>query len=144
MKKLFVLFVMLSVAAGVSAQQGSQEGSVVVHKDPRIDLLVKKQIEINEYTTRDSRRTAKGFRIQVINTRDRNEAINTKTRMLQLFPDHQSYIVFNQPFYKIKLGNFKTRTEAEQIMRQVVRHYPNGAFIIQDVIEVKPEKTEDF
>lgn len=144
MKKLFILFLTLSVAAGAFAQQGSQQGSVIVHKDSRIDLLVKKQMEINEYTTRDSRRTAKGFRIQVINTRDRNEAINTKTKMLQLFPDHQSYIVFNQPFYKIKLGNFKSRTEAEQVMRQVVRHYPNGAFIIQDVIEVKPERLDDL
>lgn len=142
--KIFLSLLFICISFSVSAQQTGTQGSVIVHKDPRLDMLVKKQIEINEYTTRDNRRTAKGFRIQVINTRDRNEAISAKTKMLQLFPDQASYILYNAPFFKLKMGNFKTRPEAEQVLRKVIRHYPNGTFIINDVIEVKPEKSEEL
>ena len=48
--------------------------SVIVHKDPRIDLLVKKQIQINEETSREARRVGKGYRLLVINTNNRDEA----------------------------------------------------------------------
>ena len=44
-----------------------------------------KQIEINEYTTREARSTVPGFRIQVVNTTDRNQAIQTKTKVYQNF-----------------------------------------------------------
>ncbi|MGV3764634.1 MAG: SPOR domain-containing protein [Chitinophagaceae bacterium] len=141
MKQLLICFVLVTGAL-VSFGQ-TTPNAVVVHKDPRIDQLLKKQIEINEYTTRDNRRTAKGFRIQVVSTRDRNEAISAKTKMLQNFPAHMSYIQYNAPFFKLKLGNFKTRTEAEQVMRQVVKFYPNGSFIVSETIEVKPEKPEE-
>jgi hypothetical protein len=141
MKNLFTALLVSFCFLNVSAQ--TTESSVVVHKDPRIDLLVKKQIEINEITTRDNRRTAKGFRIQVLNTRDRNEAITTKTKLLQLFPDHKSYIQHNAPFFIIRTGNFKTRAEAEQLQRMMLRHFPNGVFIIPDTIEVNPDKSID-
>src|SRR5437763_1797800 len=53
----------------------------LIHKDPRIDSLIKKQIQINELTTRDSRRNIPGYRIQVAKSNDRNQvfAIKTKT-----------------------------------------------------------------
>jgi len=130
-----------SVLPGTSVQD---TGSVVVHKDPRIDQLIKKRMEINEKTTRDNRRTSRGFRIQVINTRDRNEAIQAKTKMLQTLPEHASYIQYNAPFFKLKLGNFKTREEAEKVLKQVSRHYSTGVFIVSEMIEVKPEKPEEF
>lgn len=141
MKYIFLLCFLAGCVEISFAQEPHK--AVVVHKDPRIDLLVKKRIEINEKTTRDNRRTAKGFRIQVINTRERNVAINAKTSMLQAFPDHRSYIVFNAPFFKLKLGNFRTRGEAEQVLRRVVRYYPEGCFIVADMIEVKPGIPEE-
>ena len=52
--------------------QGDSTG-IVVHKDPRIDMLVKKQIEINEATTRSARRFAPGYRILVLNTNNREK-----------------------------------------------------------------------
>lgn len=59
--------------------------SVIVHKDARLDLLVKKQAEINEATTRESRRTDKGFRILLISTNSREEAIAAKLKCTAIF-----------------------------------------------------------
>ena len=80
MKSILVV-VLCSVGLSLFAQQSTDTSSIVVHKDPRLDLLVKKQAEINEETTRNARRVARGFRLLVINTNHREEAINAKTKL---------------------------------------------------------------
>ena len=60
--------------------------AVVIHKDARIDALIKKQIDINEETTRDSRRTASGYRILVMNSNDRKKVFDAKARIHQVYP----------------------------------------------------------
>lgn len=112
-------------------------GTVVVVKDSRVDLLVRKQIEINEETTRDSRRNMPGFRIQVINSPDRNKVFAAKAKVYQEFPDLKPYLLYQAPNYKLKVGNFKTQDEAEEMQKQLGRLFPSGLYIIRDVIEVK-------
>ncbi len=114
-------------------------GTVIVHKDPRLALLVKKQAQINEETTRNNRRSMPGFRIQIINTADRSKAIDAKSRVYQLYPELKAYLQYQSPYYRLKVGNFKTRQEAEEYLRSLGRDFPNTVFIVRDVIEVKPE-----
>src|SRR4030095_9912347 len=116
--------------------------SVVVYKDPRIDLLVKKQIDINEETTRESRRTASGFRILVINSNDRKKFFAAKAKIYQLYPELKPYLSYQAPFYKLKVGNFKTREEAVEYQTALSRDFPSGLFIVREIIEVKPERKE--
>lgn len=136
MKKLFILiFIFISLKA--AAQTDS--GLVMVHKDPRLNLLVKKQAQINEETTRNSRRKMPGFRIQIINTTDRNTAMDAKSRVYQLYPELKAYLLYQSPYYRLKVGNFKTRQEAEEYLRSLSRDFHNTAFIVRDIIDVKPE-----
>ncbi|HEY1054683.1 MAG TPA: hypothetical protein VGE24_06090, partial [Emticicia sp.] len=107
--KILTLSVLLLTGSMVYGQVDSE--NVVIHKDPRVDLLVAKQIEINEVTTRNTRRMANGFRIQVINTNDRNKANAAKTKVYQSFPELKPYLIYQAPFFKLKVGNFKTREE---------------------------------
>ena len=133
----FLFFCLLIASLPTFAQ--SDSGSVVVHKDPRIDLLINKQIEINEYTTRNARRTAPGYRILVINTNDRAKASEAKARIYQQFRELPAYLMYQSPFYKLKVGNFREREEAEQYLTDIQRIFPSGVYIVRDVIEVKPE-----
>lgn len=114
-------------------------GTVVVRKDPRIDMLIRKQIEINEETTRESRRNIPGFRIQVINSPDRNKVFAAKTKIYQQFPDLKPYLMYQAPNYKLKVGNFRTQEEAEDFQKQLVRLFPSGLYVVRDTIEVKPD-----
>lgn len=143
MKSVFVsLFSIICIAA--SAQQMSSDtSSVVIHKDPRIDLLVKKQVEINEETTRNARRVAKGYRLLVVNTNKRDEAINAKTKLYQYFPELKSYLLYQSPYFKLKAGNFKERKDAESYQKKLNAYFPRGVFIMNDYIEVKPDKDTD-
>ena len=117
--------------------------SVAVHKDPRVDLLVKKQIEINEITTRNARRNAPGYRILVINTNNRTKAVQAKTKIYQEFPELKAYLMYQPPFFKLKVGNFKEREEAETYLPDIQRLFPTGVYVVRDIIEVRPEKSSE-
>ena len=117
--------------------------SVVVHKDPRIDLLIKKQIQINEETSRDARKIGKGYRLLVINTNKREEAIAAKSKVYTYFPELKAYLIYQSPYFKLKVGNFKERKEAEDYQRKLQKYFSKGVFIMNDTIEVKLEKEAD-
>ena len=135
MKSWFLSFFIL-FASPLLAQDSS---SVVIHKDPRIDLLIKKQVEINEETTREARKVGRGFRLLVINTNKREEAISAKTKLYQYFPELKSYLLYQSPYYKLKAGNFKERKDAETYQKKLTPFFPKGVFVMNDLIEVKPE-----
>lgn len=131
----FLLIVLLFVTQRGMAQVDS--GSVTVVKDPRVDMLVRKQIEINEETTADSRRNMPGFRIQVINSPDRQKVFAAKAKVYQEFPDLKPYLLYQAPNYKLRVGNFKTQEEAEEMQKQMAQFFPSGLYVIRDIIEVR-------
>jgi len=135
-KNISLIFLLL-FAGKLLAQPDTN--SVLLQKDPRIDLLIRKQIQINEETTRDSRRNIPGFRIQVINSSDRNKVFAVKTKVYQQYPELKPYLMYQPPNYKLKLGNFKTAEEAQPYVDQLTKLFPTGVYVIHDIIEVKPD-----
>ncbi len=115
----------------------TDSATLVVYKDPRLAELIRQQIQINEETTRDSRRNMPGFRIQVINSTDRNKVFAAKARIYQQFPDLKPYLLYQPPNFKLRVGNFRTQEEAEDFEKQLSALFPTGLYIIRDVIEVK-------
>jgi hypothetical protein len=133
------LTIILALFISVHAFGQTDTSTVVVHKDPRIDMLVKKQVEINEITTRNSRRFVAGFRILVVNTNDRNKALSAKSKLYQQFPDLTVYLMYQAPYYKLKAGNFKERKDADDYLPNIQRLFPAGVYVIRDTIEVNPD-----
>jgi hypothetical protein len=139
----YILFLMtFFFYTGLQAQN---ENSVTVIKDPRIDLLLRKQAEINDVSTRTAtrRRTARGYRILIISTNKRDEAIAAKTAVYNYFPELKSYMWHQSPYYKVKVGNFTTRAEASNYQKRLSPFFPRGVFIMNDVVEIKPEFNEE-
>lgn len=131
-----IIFIVLVLIAQRTYAQADTAG-VVVTKDPRIDSLVHRQIEINEETTRESRRFVPGFRIQVINSPDRNKVFAAKAKIYQEYPDQKQYLLYQAPNYKLRIGNFKTQAEAEDFQKQLSGLFPDGLYVIHDTIELK-------
>jgi DNA gyrase inhibitor GyrI len=113
--------------------------ALVVHKDPRMDALVKKQASINERSKKVTGRYMRGYRLLVLNTNSRDEAIDAKTKIYKHFPDQKAYLTYQSPFFRLKAGNFKTRDEARRYQSLMNSIFPKGVFIIGETIEVKPE-----
>ena len=66
--------------------------SIIVKKDARLDLLTAKQAQINKRSAMmTSNGQYKGYRIQVISTNSRDQALSIKTELLSRFPDQKTY-----------------------------------------------------
>jgi hypothetical protein len=114
--------------------------SVIVHKDPRLELLVKKQATINEVTVREGKKTDKGFRLMIISTNNREEALAAKTKIYTHFPELKAYLWYQSPYFRVKAGNFKDQKDAESYQKRMNAYFPKGVFIMKDIIEVKAAK----
>lgn len=135
MNRKFLLIIFLFASGRILAQD---TGSVVVHKDPRIDILVSKQIEINEVTTRNARRTMPGFRILVISSNNRNKVLDAKTKIYRQFPELKAYMMYQAPFFRLKVGNFRERDEAEEYLSDLQKLFEGSAYVVPDTIETNP------
>lgn len=110
--------------------------TIVVKKDNRLDLLTAKQAQLNKRTamlTSDGQ--YKGYRLQVISTNSRDQAFRIKTELLSRFPDHKTYTSYQSPLFKVRIGNFVRREDAEQFRKLLNRFYPKGVYVVEDVIE---------
>ena len=137
-----ILFTVQSFAQD-TAWKKIDTNSIIIHKDPRVDLLIKKQAQVNEEATRENRKSGKGFRLMVISTSSRDEAIAAKTKIYTYFPELKAYLWHQSPYYKLKAGNFKDRKEAEEYQKKLNIYFPKGVFIMNDIVELRPEKREE-
>ncbi|HNA92231.1 MAG TPA: SPOR domain-containing protein [Chitinophagaceae bacterium] len=145
MKSFFTLLCFI-VVLNVNAQNGNPDtipdtaNAVIIHKDPRLDLLVKKQAEVNKVTGVDNRKTDKGYRILVISTNNREEALKAKTKIYTYFPDLKAYLWYQSPYFRVKAGNFKDKQTADKYKNRLSVYFPNGVFVMKDIIEQKKGK----
>ena len=144
MKKIlfFAAFIISLTSFGQDTNWKKQVDTnlIVVHKDPRIDMLIKKQSQINEETTRDARKAGKGYRLLVINTTKRDDAISAKAKVYTYFPELKAYLWHQSPYYNVKAGNFRDRKEAEAYQKKMNVYFPKGVFVMNDVVEIKLDK----
>ena len=115
------------------------QDSIIVHKDVRLDLLIKKQQQINEKTSRETRKFKKGFRLLIITTNKREEAIAAKSKLNSHYPELKTYLIYQSPYFKLKVGNFITYEEAVEFQNKLLSIFPAGVFIIAEVVELKQE-----
>jgi hypothetical protein len=123
---------------------GLRSQSISIVKDPRLDMLLKKQAELNKEVDKLNNKTGPGYRVMVINTNDRMRALEVKSRMMSDFADEKSYLVYQSPYFKIMIGNFRTRQEAEPILKKIQEIFPAGVMIVPATVEYKQEKEEEL
>lgn len=105
--------------------------NVTIRQDSAITDLLK------NYKTYNSRReVTDGYRIQIMYTHVRDEAYKVKASMYREFPELASYVEYEQPYYKLRLGDFKSRLEAYYYLHRITPLY-TGAFIVRDKIKIK-------
>lgn len=144
MKKLMLMVSLFVLKTSFAQDTSFPSGpAMIVHKDPRADALVKKQAEINERSRKLAGRTMRGYRLLVLHTNNREEAIAAKTKIYTHFPDQKAYLTYQSPFFKLKAGNFQTRDEAKRYQALMNTIFPKGVYIISDIIEVAPVKDPD-
>lgn len=77
-----------------------------------------------------------GFRIQIYVGNDRKSADDAKIYTYQKYPEIFPYLSYQQPIYKVKIGDFLNRMDAERYYSDVKDLYPS-AMILPDRVEIK-------
>lgn len=132
---LFVLAVHFVLAAD----------SVLVRKDARLDLLTARQVLMNKRMAMMlPNGMYKGFRIQMISTSNRDDAFKMRAELVARFPEHKTYVVFQSPSFKVRIGNFIKRDEADKFKQFLNKLYPQGVYIVDDGIEYTPKDGEEI
>jgi hypothetical protein len=143
MKQIILSVAVLLTATFVWSQNSTDTlaNGILVTKDARLNLLIKKQFEINERANK--LKDNKGFRIMVLNTNNRDEALKAKSVLLQNFPEQKPYLAYQPPYFKLKFGDFKTKEEASDYQKKLKPYFPKaGLFVVPDKIEVKLDKED--
>ena len=77
-----------------------------------------------------------GFRIQIYVGNDRKSADDAKIYTYQKYPEIFPYLSYQQPIYKVKIGDFLNRMDAERYYSDIKDLYPS-AMILPDRVEIK-------
>jgi hypothetical protein len=119
--------------------------SVIVRKDPRLDVLSVKQLQANQRSAMMTPNGLfKGYRLQVISTANREEAFKIKAEVQAKFPDQKTYIIFESPSFRVRIGNFLKREEAQKFKIELNKLYLQGGYIVEDGIEYTLKEDEDI
>lgn len=77
-----------------------------------------------------------GFRIQIYVGNDRKSADDAKIYTYQKYPEIFPYLSYQQPIYKVKIGDFLNRMDAERYYSDIKDLYPS-AMILPDRVEIR-------
>lgn len=79
--------------------------------------------------------SGKGFRVQIYNGADRNKAIQVKADFMRQFPGVRTYLTYVSPCFRVKVGDYRSRAEAEGMLREANSIY-NPSMIVPDVVRI--------
>jgi hypothetical protein len=123
-RKLVFYSFLLSISSSYIIAQNLNSG---LSQDPKFEQLLSEKRKINpSLTVNDS------YKIQIYNGGSEN-AKKTLNEFKQEFKDIDATIVFNTPNYKVWVGNFRTRIEAEKTLADIKDRYKN-------VLLIKPSR----
>ena len=82
--------------------------------------------------------TIPGFRIQVIATREIDQANAVRDSLESLLPAEWSYTVYDAPYYKVRVGNYPDRASAASTLRRLAVAGFGDAWIVPDNVLKNP------
>lgn len=105
----------------------AQSQNVSLNQDPKFEQLLNEKRKINPSLTVNDL-----YKIQIYSGGS-EIAKKTLTEFRQEFTAIDATIVFNTPNYKVWVGNYRTRIEAEKILLEIKNRYKN-------ILLIKPSK----
>lgn len=106
-------------------------GKVTVHQDEEIEMLCNQMALHNAKT-----KGMPGFRVRIYrdnSQKSRQKSMDIIAEFIAKYPDIPCYRYYDNPYFKVSVGNFRDRYEAMKLYRQISKDFP-GAFIIQETI----------
>lgn len=133
MKILFIIIlVCTSVIAYPQQQDTIVKGSLTIIQDTSITKL------LNNESVLEMIKTVPGYRIQLTSSANRKEVYNLKTEFLNVYPNVRAYVTYQQPYFKLRVGDFTERTAANEFRDLIQAQFPG--FIVPESVNLNTEK----
>lgn len=119
-------------------------GTVTVIKDAGIDSVLTRRLTLSKQgnSTNSTSVTANGYRVQFFVSSNRNEAYNAQAKFNDMYPGYKTYIIYSEPNFKVRAGDFRTRLEATRLMQQLRGQF-TSLFIIGEKINLPKTGNDD-
>lgn len=87
----------------------------------------------------DADSLAQGYRVQVF-TGKRADATRSKFDFMARYPEYNVYTVFESPYYKVRVGDFRKQVSADRLADEIRPRFP-GAFVVPDIIRAREDRS---
>jgi len=129
----FVLLgALLLYTAKLSAQSlQPAKGEVEIVQDSKINQLAEKYHKMSANNP-----GVEGYRVQIFfdsGSNSKNKAASIKNEFETIYPGVKSYLSYKEPYYRVRVGNFRTQIEADGFQKKISLDYPNS-FAVKDEI----------
>ena len=129
MRKVFTFLMLLTLCLAAAAQE-----NVRYDIEPGI-------LRIQEDYISNWRKVGEisGYRIQIAaysGVNSRSQAESARNSFNSLFPYTRSYLIYNEPYFKVRVGNYYTRLQAYKDLEAIRATYPS-AYIVPDKISYR-------
>ena len=136
MKQFFLFLPLIFYSYFAKAQSASDSLRLMAAdsnlvQDKRVNELVLKHVLINEAR----KGKMKGYRVQIHFGPEKAKAQDVKTKFTTQYHNIAAYLDYQQPYFKIRVGDFRTKLEAYKLLQEIAGEFP-GAFIVSDEIEL--------
>jgi len=129
-----ILLQIFSAAAQKNITTYHKDSTIVLTRDSRVDELIAKQKDNNTL-----KQTMPGYRVQIYFGGVRQKAVEVKLDFSGKHASIASYLLYSAPNFKVRVGDFPTRLEAQGFLKSIDGQYPTS-FIVQDEIKLPPLK----
>ena len=123
----FLLFILVLAIVG----NAQNHGSLNVSQDSKIETLIQKQKQLYSIDS-----SSNGYRIHIF-MEIGNEALKhaeaMKRKFENAFPDIPVYLTYAEPYFRLRVGDFRNRVEAEKCLRRIKPQF-REAFVTSDII----------
>ncbi|MBQ4231512.1 MAG: SPOR domain-containing protein [Salinivirgaceae bacterium] len=140
MTKEILRFVALCCVVTACANSQAQSERIRVTGDIAVTRMVDKHVELNQRV-----KTIPGYRVQIASfsgTNSKTSAFTLRDRFMTDYPEVQAYVAFDEPNFKVKVGDFRTRLEAYAFLQQIIEVYKG--YIIKDNIYPEPPTQVEY
>lgn len=107
----------------ISLEISAQQDGITLQQDPKFDQMLAEKRRINPSLSVGDR-----YKIQIFNG-DSETSKKMLTAFKNEFKDQDATIIFSTPSYKVWIGSFKSRIEAERTLNTLRKKYPNAIII---------------
>lgn len=130
------------------------QGRVMVFEDKAIEEVLGRSMAPPRtvYSTADGVQFVRmrGFKIQAFSGNNqrtsKNEAYYKQGLINTSFPGHETIVTFDSPFWRLRVGNFKSREEASAVlndMRKIFPAFGREMYIVIDEVKIPVDKLQE-